>query len=254
MTTPTRTTLPILGVEVTPRDSRELLAEISEAIRGGRRLTVAGQNLHSAYLTLTDESFLQFYREAEVVLIDGAPLLALASLPGRGGDAARPGAGRRLGSTDWLEGLASCRPVRRVLLLGGSPAANAAALDHFRSLPGETAWHGVAADPWSAERLDAVVAGISETAPDVVAIGMGMPLQERIAAELRRRTEVPVIATVGGALDQLGGTQSLAPRWLGRWGLEWLWRLASDPRRLAGRYLVEPVRLAALLMMRRNAR
>ena len=98
-----------------------------------------------------------------------------------------------------------------------------------------------------------MTSAIREFDPQLLLVGMGMPLQERLASELRGSTRVPVIAAVGGAVDQISGAQSLAPRWVGRMGFEWLWRLASDPRRLTGRYVVEPVRLAGLLLTRRTA-
>lgn len=238
--------VPLLGVAVTPLNRAELLAHIRDAVQEGRQMLVAGHNLHSVYLWYSLPEFRDFYDRAGAVVVDGMPLLALLRI----GQRAPLRTEHRIGSTDWLDGLADLEGIQRVTLLGGTPAASAAVLRHLRSLGGEVAWQGIPGDPWRAEDVDEVAEEIRAHDPQVLLIGMGMPLQERIADQLAARLDVPVIATVGGALDQLGGTQSLAPRRLGTMGLEWAWRLATDPRRLAGRYLLEPMKLAALLMWR----
>lgn len=94
-------------------------------------------------------------------------------------------------------------------------------------------------DPASAEN-QAVLAAILDFGPDILLVGMGMPRQE--AWILANRHAVPrgVMFSVGAAFDYEAGAQTAAPRWMGRLGLEWLFRLASQPRRLAFRYLVEP--------------
>ncbi|KUG57863.1 WecB/TagA/CpsF family glycosyltransferase [Nesterenkonia jeotgali] len=238
--------VPLLGVAVTPLNRAELLAHIRDAVQEGRQMLVAGHNLHSVYLWYSLPEFRDFYDRAGAVVVDGMPLLALLRI----GQRARLRTEHRIGSTDWLDGLADLEGIQRVTLLGGTPAASTAVLRHLRSLGGDVAWQGIPGDPWRAEDVDEVAEEIRAHDPQVLLIGMGMPLQERIADQLAARLDVPVIATVGGALDQLGGTQSLAPRRLGTMGLEWAWRLATDPRRLAGRYLLEPMKLAALLMWR----
>jgi N-acetylglucosaminyldiphosphoundecaprenol N-acetyl-beta-D-mannosaminyltransferase len=73
---------------------------------------------------------------------------------------------------------------------------------------------------------------------------MGMPRQEEWIAANRHLIGRGVFFPVGAAFDYEAGVQSAAPRWTGRLGVEWLYRLLSQPRRLAHRYLVEPWFLA----------
>jgi len=80
---------------------------------------------------------------------------------------------------------------------------------------------------------------------------MGMPRQEEWIAANSHRLSANLIMPVGGLMDYLTGRTSTPPRMLGRLGLEWAWRLASEPRRLAFRYLVEP---CLLLAARRKCR
>lgn len=244
---------PLLDVDVTPLAVDELLEELSRAVHERSTRMVLGHNLHSVHMVHTDPDFRDCYEKAEITLVDGMPVLAMLAL-GEVAAGRRPfGVSRRLGSTDWISECVRLDCMERVAVFGARTESNRAALETLRSRAPHTEFLGIPADPWREEDLPGVVGAIRDFDPQLLLIGMGMPLQERLAGELRRSTEVPVIAAVGGAVDQISGAQSLAPRWLGRMGFEWLWRLASDPRRLTGRYVVEPVRLAGLLLMRRTA-
>ena len=88
-----------------------------------------------------------------------------------------------------------------------------------------------------------LLATIDAFEPDVIFVGMGMPRQELWISRNRSAIRRGVIFSVGAAFDYEAGVQAAAPRWMGRIGLEWLFRLASQPRRLAHRYLIEPWRL-----------
>jgi len=83
-----------------------------------------------------------------------------------------------------------------------------------------------------------VVEGIREAAPDVLFVALETPAKELFLARNRDRLEIPFVMGVGGAVDILGGVRRRAPRWMQKFGLEWAFRLAQDPRRLAGRYVV----------------
>ena len=96
-------------------------------------------------------------------------------------------------------------------------------------------------------RCSEVVDRINAARPDILFVGMGMPKQEVFVNRYGSRLAVPVIGLGGAAFAYLAGEQAAPPRWMGRHGLEWLYRLCADPRRLAGRYVVEPLLLAAVL-------
>jgi N-acetylglucosaminyldiphosphoundecaprenol N-acetyl-beta-D-mannosaminyltransferase len=85
-----------------------------------------------------------------------------------------------------------------------------------------------------------VVARINRFRPHLLFVGMGMPRQERWIQDNRHTLEANIILPSGATLDYIAGAKRLAPRWMGALGLEWAFRLATEPRRLAHRYLVEP--------------
>jgi len=81
------------------------------------------------------------------------------------------------------------------------------------------------------------VAYINEAAPDIVWVGLSTPKQEYWMAEHFNRLAAPVLIGVGAAFDFHSGLKRQAPRWMQQSGIEWLFRLASEPRRLWKRYL-----------------
>jgi N-acetylglucosaminyldiphosphoundecaprenol N-acetyl-beta-D-mannosaminyltransferase len=101
---------------------------------------------------------------------------------------------------------------------------------------------------FQADEEAAVVESIREAAPDVLFVALETPAKELFLARHRDRLRVPFVMGVGGAVDILGGVRRRAPRWLQRLGLEWAYRLAQDPRRLAGRYVVGNTRFTWLVV------
>jgi N-acetylglucosaminyldiphosphoundecaprenol N-acetyl-beta-D-mannosaminyltransferase len=83
-----------------------------------------------------------------------------------------------------------------------------------------------------------LVRAINAARPDLVFVGLGCPKQERWMADHRARLEAPVLLGVGAAFDMHTGGVRQAPRWMQAAGLEWLFRLGTEPRRLWRRYLV----------------
>ena len=90
--------------------------------------------------------------------------------------------------------------------------------------------------PLGDAELDEIAARINAARPDVVWVGIGVPKQEKWMAEMRDRLDAPVLVGVGAAFDFHAGLVPQAPAWMQRRGLEWLFRLVQEPRRLWKRY------------------
>ena len=106
-------------------------------------------------------------------------------------------------------------------------------------------FHIVVAGIWSPpfrdlteEEDEALVDRVNDSAPDVMWVGLGTPKQERWMHEHRTRLRIPVLLGVGAAFDLNSGRLRQAPEWMRENGLEWLFRLLTEPRRLWKRYLV----------------
>ena len=141
-----------------------------------------------------------------------------------------------------------------VFLLGGSPGAaeGAAAVlgERYPSLTVAGTYcppHGFEQDEAELKRIERAVV---EANPAIVFVGLGSPKQERLIERLRERLPGAWWLGVGVSFSFLCGQVRRAPRWMQVIGLEWVHRLAQEPRRLARRYLVEGLPFAAWLLGR----
>jgi N-acetylglucosaminyldiphosphoundecaprenol N-acetyl-beta-D-mannosaminyltransferase len=86
------------------------------------------------------------------------------------------------------------------------------------------------------EEEDTITEMITQTAPDIIWVGISTPKQDRWMARFAQKVDAPVLIGVGAAFDFLAGKKKQAPLWMQRNGLEWLFRLLTEPRRLWKRY------------------
>lgn len=99
--------------------------------------------------------------------------------------------------------------------------------------------------PLTSEEEDALVRLINRSKPDIVWVGIGVPKQEKWMFKMRPLLEAPVLVGVGAAFDFHAGLKKQAPGWMQRLGLEWLFRLTQEPRRLFKRYFTYNLRFIA---------
>jgi N-acetylglucosaminyldiphosphoundecaprenol N-acetyl-beta-D-mannosaminyltransferase len=236
-----------LDVTVTPSTAGETVNAVATAVENTNSTLVGAHNLHSVYLLHTNERFRRFYDVADLVLIDGWPILAAINRERSRGRLPEFRPDYRIGSTDWIPKAIQSPQVSRVCVIGASRTSNMRFVERQHEKNESVEFLGYPGVPWSPARLEDLIDSVRTFRPQLTLVGMGMPLQEEIALALRAAAIPGVIATVGGAIDQLSGKQAHAPRWTGQLKVEWLWRLASDPRRLAHRYLVEPIKLLRVL-------
>jgi N-acetylglucosaminyldiphosphoundecaprenol N-acetyl-beta-D-mannosaminyltransferase len=103
--------------------------------------------------------------------------------------------------------------------------------------------------PLNAEEEGDLAAKVREAKPDLMWVGLSTPKQERFMAEYLPKLDVTVMLGVGAAFDFHSGRVRQAPRWIQRSGFEWFYRLCSQPRRLARRYLINnPLFLARIAL------
>lgn len=234
----------ILGAEVdvvTPRDMLRLTEALVDA---GGPAVIANHNAHSLVLARRSAAMRAFYADADLVQIDSTPMILWARLLGLPVSRAH-----RSTYLDWRDDFWRLAAERgwRVYYLGGAPGvADAAARRIASEWPGVSlrTRDGYFDAKTGSDDNTAILADIRAFSPDILFVGMGMPRQEEWIAAHRDQLDHGVIFSVGAAFDYEGGAQVAAPRWSGPLGLEWLFRLASQPRRLAHRYLIEPWALA----------
>ena len=100
---------------------------------------------------------------------------------------------------------------------------------------------------WLPAEEPAILHAIQAAQPEVLFVGISSPQKELLLARWKTQLGVPFVMGVGGSFDVVAGVTRRAPDWWRRWGLEWLFRLLQEPRRLWRRYLVEDLQFLPLL-------
>ncbi|MEH2146008.1 MAG: WecB/TagA/CpsF family glycosyltransferase [Nostoc sp.] len=230
----------LLGVQVDALSIPELNFLIKESIEQNQKLIIANHNLHSLYLFHNDPTMQAFYAKAEYIHIDGMPLLFIGKLLGFPMKREQ-----RVTYADWVWPLMAEAADKgwRVFYLGSKPgvAEQGASIlrQRFPGLQISCAHGYIDMDKDSQENL-ATLAAINAYKPHVLMVGMGMPRQEYWISENLEHIHTNTILTSGACMDYVSGAIPTPPRWMGKVGLEWLYRLLCEPKRLWRRYLLEP--------------
>ncbi|MFB3814966.1 MAG: WecB/TagA/CpsF family glycosyltransferase [Terriglobales bacterium] len=227
---------PVLGVNIAAVQVPDVIRCLEEWIAEGRTHFVCVTNVHVVMEAQKDAEFRRLLNAADMCVPDGMPLIWVARQ--RGLRLSRRVAGPDL----FLEFLrATAEKGYSHFFYGGAEGIPEKLVQELRrEFPGLRV-AGAYSPPFRrlTEQEDAaVVEMINRAAPDVLWVGLGCPKQERWMFEHRDRLKVPVMLGVGQVFDIYAGTLRRAPRWMCEWGLEWFFRLMSEPRRLWRRYLV----------------
>jgi N-acetylglucosaminyldiphosphoundecaprenol N-acetyl-beta-D-mannosaminyltransferase len=220
------------------------IGEIVERRRFGYAVT---PNVDHTVKFRKNAQFRELYRRAELVVADGVPLLWAARLLGTP-------LKERVNGTDLFE--RSCQFAAQrghsVFLLGGSVgAANSASKILIQRHP-DLKIAGCECPAFgfhkSEEQNHAIQRRIRESGADILFVGLGAPLQEQWMCDYAEGSGVAFAIGVGVSFSFVGGLIPRAPVWMQRNGLEWLWRLGKEPKRLWRRYLLEDLPFFGMLL------
>jgi len=223
-------------VGVDPITVDELHAEIARLVRGGKLGLVMNVNAHCLNLCYEDPALRDSLNGADVVFCDGAGVMLAARMLG----------GRipaRITYAAWIWRLADFAASEGFSLyfLGARPGVAQEAARRLRErYPGLRivgVRHGYFDHSAESAENEAVLEEINASSPDIVLVGLGMPLQEIWLKENRHRLDAGVALTCGAAFDYASKRVRRGPRLLTESGFEWLARLLGEPGRLWRRYL-----------------
>ena len=245
----------LLGFRLNPGTIGDYIHFIGQAITGNRRETVFYHNLHSLYSYFTSKRLRECYdRDGIIVLADGMPLIwlmkicQLLKLSERSADREQ-----RVTYVDFIWPMLEAAEKNnwKVYHVGQEKSVQEKALETIRErLPGlQIAGHDGYFDQSdnSKDSLQ-VVDAINRHETDLLLVGFGAPKQEYWLDAHRENIDAAAVFTCGACMEYVAGAVKTPPRWMGKAGLEWLYRLAENPRRFAFRYLVEPILLGFFLL------
>jgi N-acetylglucosaminyldiphosphoundecaprenol N-acetyl-beta-D-mannosaminyltransferase len=225
----------IFGIGVHCVSEADTIAAIQHALELRERLWIVTVNANYLMRARRDADFAALIERADLVVPDGMPLVWLARAKGAHGQT-------RVNGTDLVARCAelSARRRTRVALIGGHLTIAKQAAERLCSQnPGAHITAIETPFPLDAAASRTVVAATRDLGAQIVLVGLTTGQQERWIVDNRDALGGIVTIGVGGAFDIISGHIARAPVWMQRSGLEWLWRLSREPRRLWRRYLLE---------------
>ncbi len=228
--------LNILGVNISTINMGQALSTINAWIENKKNNYICVTGVHGVMELQRSPRLRQIHNHAGLVTPDGMPLVWLSRLHGCKNT-------RRVYGPDLLLAVCQRSPVNgwKHYFYGGAPGvAEQLASRLTEKFPG-LAVAGCDTPPFrplTPEEDLTAVNKINDSHADIVWVGLSTPKQEIWMAEHLGKVTAPVMIGVGAAFDFHAGVKKQAPHWMQRSGLEWLFRLATEPRRLWKRYLI----------------
>ncbi len=235
---PIGTRVTILGVGIDTLSMNEAIAAFQLLIAKRQPSLVCNLNVDICMKIQRDAELRAVFQAADLVLVDGTPMMWAARFLG----SPLPG---RVSGSDFVPAFCqvAAREGYRLFLLGAAPGIADWAQRWLESRNPGLNIVGTYAPPFGFERDERenarIIRMVGQAVPDVLFAAFGPAKQEKWLFRFRKDLQVPVCMGVGSSFDYLAGRLKRAPKWMQRWGLEWAFRLAQEPRRLWRRYLVE---------------
>jgi N-acetylglucosaminyldiphosphoundecaprenol N-acetyl-beta-D-mannosaminyltransferase len=225
----------VLGVGVSAINMNDAMATIDRWIKERKSNYVCITGVHGVMESQTDLHLRAIHNRAGMVTPDGMPLVWMGRWFGHKGM-------QRVYGPDLMRAITAVSPARgyKHYYFGGSPEIAERLASNLKATNAGLNVVGVSSPPFrpmTPEEDAAVVDQINAAAPDIVWVGLSTPKQEYWMSSHASRLNAPVLIGVGAAFDFLAGAKKQAPPWMQRNGLEWFFRLATEPKRLWRRYL-----------------
>ncbi len=225
----------VLGVGISVLNLRTALAAMAAAIRDRRKGYICVTGVHGVMEAQEDEGFKRILNGAFLCTPDGMPMVWAGRLDGHREMSRVYGPDLMLDVCAWSES-SGCRHF----FYGGAEGVAEELAAKLKARFPKLQVAGTYTPPFralNAEEERALAAQVAAAKPDILWVGLSTPKQERFMVEYLPKLEVTLMAGVGAAFDFHSGRTKQAPRWMQRSGLEWFYRLCSEPRRLGRRYL-----------------
>lgn len=225
------------GVRIDKAGSKDVYDFIAERINSKIASHIISINVDVLIKARKDLEFKSVINNSELVLADSRILLFSSYLLGSPLEENIAGSNFILSFSDW-----AAKKGVKLFLLGAAPGVAAKAAEILIQKNSDLRIVGTYSPPFgfgnNEEENKKIIKMIKESSPDVLFVGLGAPMQEKWIWRYKDEYQVPVSIGVGATFDFIAGRVKRAPKWMQIIGVEWLFRLCQEPRRLWKRYLI----------------
>ena len=236
-----------LNTEVDNLTMEEAIDKINELVIEGKPSYIVTPNVDHIVKLETDEEFQKVYEEADLILTDGMPLVWISKLNGEK-------IKEKVSGSDLFPRVCELAAKRgyKIFLLGAAEGVAMTAAENLKSKYRGLKVVGTYSPSYGFEKkeneIKEIVKMINDAKPDILAVGLGAPKQEKFLYKYRKELNVPVSLAIGASIDFEAGNIERAPKFMQKTGTEWLYRLYKEPKRMYKRYLVDDLKIFKIFM------
>lgn len=236
-----------LNTEIDNVTMSEAIDIIDKFINDGKYHYVVTPNVDHIIKLEKDEEFRRVYNEADLVLADGMPIIWISKIK-------KTPIKEKVSGSDLFPKVCELANNKgyRVFLLGAAEGvAQKAAVNLRKKFEGinivgtYSPSYGFEKDK---DEIKYILDMINELKPDILAVGVGAPKQEKFCYKYKNDLRVPVCLSIGASIDFEAGNIKRAPKWMQNSGLEWFYRFIKEPKRMFKRYFVDDIKIFYLAL------
>lgn len=239
------TRINFMNTEIDNLTMNETLIEIDKLIRLNECAYVVTPNVDHIVQLERDEELKRVYENASLILADGKPLIWISKFY-------KTPIKEKISGSDLFPKVCDLAAKKgfTMYLLGAAEGVAAKAAKNLMQKYKGLNIVGTYSPPFGFEKdkkeLDKIKEQIQKVHPDILIVGLGCPKQEKFMYHHCNELGVPISFGLGASIDFEAGNIKRAPKWMSEHGLEWLYRIIQDPKRLAKRYLVDDMKIFSL--------
>lgn len=239
------TRINFMNTEIDNLTMNETLIEIDKLIRLNECAYVVTPNVDHIVQLERDEELKRVYENASLILADGKPLIWISKFY-------KTPIKEKISGSDLFPKVCDLAAKKgfTMYLLGAAEGVAAKAAKNLMQKYKGLNIVGTYSPPFGFEKdkkeLDKIKEQIQKVHPDILIVGLGCPKQEKFMYHHCKELGVPISFGLGASIDFEAGNIKRAPKWMSEHGLEWLYRIIQDPKRLAKRYLVDDMKIFSL--------
>ncbi len=223
----------------------EAIAHIEECINTRKIGHIITPNVDQVIRIESDKYFKEIYENAELLLADGTPLVWISRWY-------KKPIKEKICGSDLVPDLCKLAAQKGYLifLLGSAEGVAAKAAENLKKNNPGLRVAGVYSPPYGFEKdkneIDKINKMLFNSKADMLFVGMGVPKQDIFIYENMNKYQIPMSFSIGATIDFEAGIQKRAPKWVNHIGMEWLYRLAHDPKRMFKRYIIDDMKIFKL--------
>lgn len=236
-----------LNTEVDNLTMNEAVQKIEQLILNKKPSYVVTPNVDHIVKLETDKEFQKVYKDADLILTDGMPLIWISKLK-------KNPIKEKVSGSDLFPEVCKLAADKeyKVFLLGAAEGVAAKASKNLKAKYNGLNVVGTYSPSYGFEKkedeIQQIIQMINEVEPDILAVGLGAPKQEKFLYNYRNQLNVPVALAIGASIDFEAGNIDRAPQWMQKIGLEWFYRLCKEPKRMFKRYLIDDLAIIRLII------